>query len=203
MTKEERRGRKRRQRRISHLIEIGLVLFIFGSGALLGWHLGAAHAAEPQLPAERMPPAVIPESEKTPLAEIALDPKMQGVMRAMCEKYEVPYALALAIAEQESRFDPDAVSATNDYGLMQINKVNFGWLQDLGIDPMTYEGNIEAGVYMISQHLHNFKEPELALMAYNSGSKGAQRLWDAGTFQTEYSQKVMAAFAYWTSVLED
>lgn len=33
----------------------------------------------------------------------------------------MPYALALAIAEVETHFDPDAVSGTSDYGLMQIN----------------------------------------------------------------------------------
>ena len=97
---------------------------------------------------------------------------------------------------------PDAVSGTGDYGLMQINSINHEWLSEIGFDVMTYDGNIEAGIYIISQHLNKYGKPELALMAYNSGPTGAQKLWDAGTFQTDYSRKVMAAFEHWTSVLE-
>ncbi len=54
--------------------------------------------------------------------------ELQEVMQDCCEHYEVPYALVLAIAEVETHFDPDAVSATGDYGLMQINSVNHEWL---------------------------------------------------------------------------
>lgn len=127
---------------------------------------------------------------------------LQEIMQDYCSEYGVPYALALAIAEVETHFDPDAVSSGGDYGLMQINTCNHKWLSEMGIDVMTYEGNIEAGIYIISQHLSNYKEPELALMAYNSGPTGAKQLWDAGTYQTDYSRKVMAAFEHWTSVLE-
>lgn len=128
--------------------------------------------------------------------------ELQEVMQDFCEEYGVPYALALAIAEVETHFDPDAVSGTGDYGLMQINTCNHEWLAEKGIDVMTHEGNIEAGIYIISQHLEKYGEPELALMAYNCGPTGARRLWDAGTYQTDYSRKVMTAFEYWTSVLE-
>lgn len=78
--------------------------------------------------------------------------ELQEVMQDCCEHYEVPYALALAIAEVETHFDPDAVSATGDYGLMQINSVNHEWLLEKGLDPMTHAGNIEAGIYIISQY---------------------------------------------------
>ena len=131
-----------------------------------------------------------------------LNYNLQEYMQDCCEEYGVPYALALAIAEVETHFDPDAVSSTGDYGLMQINICNHEWLAENGIDVMTHEGNIEAGIYIISQHLAKYGEPELALMAYNCGAAGAKRLWDAGTYQTDYSRKVMTAFEHWTSVLE-
>lgn len=129
--------------------------------------------------------------------------ELQEFMQDCCEEYGVPYALALAIAEVETHFDPDAVSSTGDYGLMQINECNHEWLLDMGLDVMTHEGNIEAGIYIISGHLANYGEPELALMAYNCGASGARKLWAAGQYQTDYSRKVMAAFEYWTSVLEE
>lgn len=129
--------------------------------------------------------------------------ELQDVMQDCCDEYEVPYALALAMAEVESHFDPDAVSSTGDYGLMQINKINHEWLREMGLDPLTYAGNIEAGIYIISGHLKTYEDTELALMAYNSGPTGARKLWGAGTYHTDYSSKVMTAFEHWTSILED
>ena len=179
-------------------------------------------ASDPVLHVENVrqasaPPAENPAPEPTPIAaepppepvrhrdDIMSEGRLlsfglQEVMQDCCEKYNVPYALALAIAEVESHFDPDAKS-TNDYGLMQINAINLDWLRDMGIDPMSPAGNVEAGIYIIAQHLQAYGDPELALMAYNNGPTGARKLWNKGIYQTGYSQKVMAAFAKWTSIL--
>lgn len=128
---------------------------------------------------------------------------LQEIMQDCCEVYNVPYALALAIAEVETHFDPEAVSPTRDYGLMQINQVNHEWLQGLGMDPLTHAGNIEAGLYMIGNYLSQYGDTEMALMAYNNGPGGARKLWGAGTYQTDYTRKVMKALEHWTSILED
>lgn len=128
---------------------------------------------------------------------------LQDIMQDACEVYGVPYALALAIAEVETHFDPDAVSPTHDYGLMQINQINHTWLLEKGFDVHTYAGNIEAGLYIIGGYLDTYGDTERALMAYNNGPNGAKKLWDAGTYQTDYTRKVMAALEHWTSVLED
>lgn len=186
---------------------------------------------EPQVEQETVQTATpaLPEQEKTPevppvqaVAEPAqestpepvqyrddivsqgrlLSYECQQILMDCCDKYNVPYALGLAIAEVETHFDPDAVSGTDDYGLMQINACNHGWLAELGFDVMTYEGNIEAGIYLIAQNIQQYEDFELALMAYNCGPAGAQRLWAQGIYQTEYSQKVMTAYSYWLTLLE-
>ena len=218
-----KRQRRRTQRSIVRLIILTVVLALtFAAGYYTG-----IHAAEPPtvvvpapvIKAEATPLPAPTESVVTPTPEPTeeavryrddivsngnlLSYELQEVMQDCCEEYEVPYALALAIAEVESHFNPDAVSKTNDYGLMQINKINHAWLQEIGIDPLTHAGNIRAGVYIIGQHLKSYGEPELALMAYNCGATGAKRLWDVGTYQTDYSRKVMAAYKHWTSILED
>ncbi len=126
---------------------------------------------------------------------------LQKVTQDCCEKYSEPYALALAITEVESHFDADAKCSTNDFGLMQINAINLDWLRDIGMDPLTPAGNIESGVYIIARHLQAYGDPELALMACNNGPAGARELWDKGTYQTTYSQKIMTALAKWTSIL--
>lgn len=203
-----RRCRQRRMARRRNAMVIMAILAVLATVFALGYASGcSAHQTddevktpEPVVTAETTEPArhrddIVSEGR-------LLSYELQEVMQDCCEHYEVPYALALAIAEVETHFDPDAVSATGDYGLMQINSVNHEWLLEKGLDPMTHAGNIEAGIYIISQYLQSYGEPELALMAYNCGPGGARNLWDAGTYQTDYSRKVMTAFEYWTSVLE-
>ena len=194
---------------------------IFAAGYCVG--VSAADKAVPTLPEPVLEstatpepsaePSVAPTPSPTPEAVLWRDDivtdgnlpdyDLQVTMQACCEEYGVPYALALAVADVESRFDPDAASSTNDYGLMQINQVNHGWLLEQGIDPMTPAGNIEAGVLFLSDYLTAYGDPELAVMAYNCGPSGAQNLWAAGTYSTDHSRKVMDRFDYWTSVLED
>lgn len=214
-----RHARRKRRRNYGPVIILALVCAaIFAAGYYAG--VSAAEKAEPSLPEPVLESTATPEASvapsptPTPSPEAVLwrddivtdgnllDYDLQMTMQACCEKYGVPYALALAVADVESRFDPTATSGTNDYGLMQINQVNHGWLLEQGIDPMTPEGNIEAGVLFLSDYLTAYGDPEMAVMAYNCGPGGAQKLWAAGTYHTEHSQKVMARFDYWTSVLE-
>lgn len=198
-----RHARRKRRRNYGPVIILALVCAaVFAAGYCVG--VSAADKAEP---------SVAPTPSPTPEAVLwrddivtdgnLLDYDLQVTMQACCEEYSVPYALALAVADVESRFDPDAASSTNDYGLMQINQVNHGWLLEQGIDPMTPAGNIEAGVLFLSDYLTAYGDPELAVMAYNCGPSGAQNLWAAGTYSTDHSRKVMDRFDYWTSVLED
>lgn len=203
-----RRCRQRRMARRRNAMVIMAILAVLATVFALGYASGcSAHQTDDEV---KTPEPVVAEETTEPARHRddivsegrLLSYELQEVMQDCCEHYEVPYALALAIAEVETHFDPDAVSATGDYGLMQINSVNHEWLLEKGLDPMTHAGNIEAGIYIISQYLQSYGEPELALMAYNCGPGGARKLWDAGTYQTDYSRKVMTAFEYWTSVLE-
>ena len=207
-----RRCRQRRRAKTLRRLKTGIAVTTLVIAAICCLSGGVKRAEAPGVavaPVVTVKPTTTPEPTPAPRwrDDIVTDGQLlshdlQVHMQDMCEKYGVPYALALAMADVESRFDPDAASRTNDYGLMQINKGNHDWLRGLGMDPMTHEGNIEAGVYMIGQHLETYGDTEKALMAYNNGPSGARRLWEAGTYQTDYTRKVMAALEKWTSVLE-
>ena len=84
------------------------------------------------------------------------------------------------------------ISATNDYGLMQINACNVSWLTDeLGVtDLFDPAQNIESGVYILSGYLKRYSLAD-ALMAYNCGEGGAKRLWKQGVHSTHYTKKVL------------
>lgn len=221
----ERKHRKqRRENTIALLVIIGIAVVIFALGALFGWHLTSraqartvnaqAEAATPvpssPVPSNRITaPKVIEvstadEKKITPIGVpgVPLDYELQKAMYEYCQKYNVPFALALAVAEKESNFNPGAVSKTDDHGLMQINRCNFEYLYSKGIDPLTYKGNIEAGILLLSENLKLYGEEDLAVMAYNCGRTGAKRLWDKGTYSTAYSRAVMELYEKWLGVLE-
>ena len=137
--------------------------------------------------------------------DISVPKDIQDYMFELCKQYNVPVALIVAMMERESRFNPNAVSRTNDYGYMQINKGNFEWLKNtLGIsnllDP---KENILSGVYIISSHLKkNDNNINNALMCYNCGSGGAARLWRQGTYSTTYSRAIIERYEYYNAIYE-
>lgn len=198
---------RRRARRQRETLLFGGIIF-FAVIAVLAACTVEPVASSPE-PTDASPPTVTTSPEPVRHRDdIVSDGRLlayelQETMQDLCERYGVPYALALAIAEVETHFDPDAVSSGGDTGLMQINPCNHAWLLEQGMDVHTYAGNIEAGIYIIAGHLDAYGDTEKALMAYNCGPGGAKKLWDAGIYQTDYSRKVMAAFERWTSILED
>ena len=84
-------------------------------------------------------------------------------------KYNVSYDLLTAMAQQESGFNPDAVSRSGAMGIMQIMPDT---AQGLGLEhPFDAYENIMAGAKYISQKLKEFGgNVEKALAAYNAGS---------------------------------
>lgn len=88
--------------------------------------------------------------------------------------YQVDPVLVRLIMEQESGFDPFALSPAGAIGLMQLMP-DTAWM--LGVDdPWDPEENIEGGVRYFAQQMDRFGRVELALAAYNAGP-GAVEKW--------------------------
>lgn len=134
--------------------------------------------------------------------DIPLSYELQDVMQQACDVYDVPYPLALAIAECESSFNPDADNGIC-WGLMQIHPINYDRLRGLGIEPTDYEGNIVAGVLMIGELLDKYGDRHKALMAYNCGEGGAAKLWQQGCYSSQYSRDVTALSEKWQQIIEN
>ncbi len=85
------------------------------------------------------------------------------------QKYGVSYDLLTAMAQQESGFDPNAVSRTGAMGIMQIMPQT---ATELGLEhPFDAYENIMAGANYISQKLEEYDgDVDKALAAYNAGS---------------------------------
>lgn len=144
------------------------------------------------------PPQAEPETGNTEADIRAAYPGVAaGILNAVAEQaeaYELDVWLVLAIAEQESSFRPDAVSAGGDYGLMQINAINHDWLEaELGINDWLDAGqSAKAGCYLLATYLGKGYTVTQALMAYNMGESGARRAWKSGKTESSYTQGVLA-----------
>ena len=111
----------------------------------------------------------------------------------LCTGYNLDFTLVMALIQNESSFDPSVVSATHDYGYMQINEMNHQWLTDtIGVtdfaDP--YQ-NIRAGVFVLRKLFERYQDTNMVLMAYNMGEDGATRLWEKGIYSTDYTEKIL------------
>ena len=122
--------------------------------------------------------------------EIPLDYIYQDILRTACERYGVPYPLALAVIETESGFDVDAVGVDGrDVGLFQIRTSNHRWLsQETGADPMTPAGNIVCGVWLLGFLLEEHGSEEAVLTAYRWGQDNGSR---------DYARTVLEAAERW------
>ena len=151
---------------------------------------------EPTITAARITqePTATPTPEPAArIYDIPLAKELQEYTFNLCQENNLDYEFTLAVMEQESDYQEKAISKTNDYGIMQINKINHEWLsEELGIDDfLDAEQNILAGVKMLSDLITKYEDPHKALMAYNAGEAGAKKHWDKGTTTSGYSREVM------------
>ncbi|GHV06429.1 hypothetical protein FACS1894217_05090 [Clostridia bacterium] len=125
--------------------------------------------------------------------DCSLDERTQEFIYYLSYGYYIDFPFVMGLIQQESAFQADVISATNDYGLMQINKQNHKWLREkIGVDDfLDPEQNIRAGLYILRGLFEKYDDPAKVLMAYNLGESGASLLWEQGIFETNYSNKIL------------
>lgn len=128
----------------------------------------------------------------TPL-DVPMNEELQEFVFFLSAAYDIDFTFAMALIQQESNYQADVVSATNDYGLMQINLQNHTYLKEqLGIsDFLNPYDNIRAGMFTLRNLFEKYETPEKVLMAYNMGETGASRLWERGIFEINYSKSIL------------
>lgn len=138
----------------------------------------------------------VPPTQEEPMYyDCPLSHDLQDYIREQCERQGISMSLVIALIEVESSFQADVISQSDDYGLMQINVINHGWLyEEYGItDFLDPYNNILCGITILSQHYERYGDETKALMAYNMGATGAKRNWDRGIFETTYTRKIQSA----------
>lgn len=125
--------------------------------------------------------------------DVPMDEDLQEFTFYLSAAYEMDFTFVMALIQKESSYNPDVISRTNDYGLMQINIINHPYLKEQleitnFLDP--YD-NIRAGMFILRKLFEKYETPEKVLMAYNMGEGGASRLWEQGIFEINYSKSVL------------
>lgn len=142
--------------------------------------------ATPQAPTEAWDIGPATETQSTPSSGESWDlgpassvsPKeIEAQIRAEAQKqgYGQYADLFVKQAKQESGYNPYAVSKAGAQGVFQLMP---GTAKELGVtDPFDVAQNISGGISYMGQQLNRFKDPAMALAAYNAGP---QRVINAG-----------------------
>ena len=92
--------------------------------------------------------------------------------RAAANRYGIPSGLFLRLVQQESGWNPGAVSPKGAIGLAQLMPQT---ARLLGVDPHDPAANLEGGARYLRQQYDRFGNWRLALAAYNAGPEAVER----------------------------
>jgi soluble lytic murein transglycosylase-like protein len=145
---------------------------IFGGQQLTipGSAPAAASASGPPAPA--MPPSMA--------ATVASRDAVRQVIVEEAARYGVPAPLALAVAWQESGWQPGVVSDAGAVGVMQLMPATAAWVGDamLGTPVNIHDmrENVRAGVRLLAHYLARYAgNRDLVLAAYYQGQRAVDR----------------------------
>lgn len=108
---------------------------------------------------------------------------------------QITAALLAAQINQESGFDPRAVSDTNAQGIAQFEPDTAG---SNGVDPWDPDSAIHGMARLDCRYVHRFGSVELALAAYNGGP-GIVGYWQSVDQTSNYVRSILAAVPHYTA----
>lgn len=118
--------------------------------------------------------------------EIPLSAELQEVLFDTCDKYGIPYEIALGLIETESRFQSGAVSDARCYGLCQLNPMYFP-------SGLSDADNIRYGLAFLADRINYYNGDIVrGLQGYTNYLDNGDRL---------YPNTVLAYAAQWEAVL--
>lgn len=127
-----------------------------------------------------------------------LSAEIQHMMKEVCDKWNIPMEILMAIAYNESRYNVNAVGPDGkDRGICQIRITNYDWLCDkIGrkLDLFNPYDNFEASCFILDD-IRNRKPSaswEYILLSYNRGPSGAKKyVQKYGTSSNDYTKKIL------------
>ena len=150
------------------------------------------HEGEDPLEDEKIEAALVEQGYF--LEEVPLGFTEQDFLHTACQEAGIPYALALAVIEQETDFRNVMGDDGASCGYMQVQeKWHRERMERLGVtDLMDPFGNFRVGCDFLAELMGKYPTQE-ALTAYNSGSPG----------YNQYSYEVMDNYEKWKELVGD
>jgi soluble lytic murein transglycosylase-like protein len=128
--------------------------------------------------------------------EVPLTFEEQDYLRTACDEFDIPYALALGVIEQETNFrnliGDDGASA----GYMQIQqKWHYDRMERLGVtDLLNPFGNFRVGCDFLAELYAQYEDWGMALTVYNMGHYPG--------YISDYAYSVLDNYAKWDELVQ-
>ena len=108
--------------------------------------------------------------------EVPQDIKYRGpyldLAKRAANRHRIPEALFLRLINQESRWNPDALSPKGAIGLAQLMPETARFLN---VNPRIPSQNLEGGARYLAMQYQRFRSWRLALAAYNAGPEAVAK----------------------------
>ena len=219
-------GKRKSAAIASAAIIMGVAILISGHAEVKGESPNVPPADAPALTIIQTPPAPPPtadplpmdnarelwsverDKQDTPLLSADLDATTQWAIYDVCDRDNQLFCTVMAIAWKESLYQTDTIGDSGDsIGMMQINtRWNTDRMERLGVTNLTdpVQSSMVA-VDLLRELAETFDSgisDTTTLMAYNMGPTGAKRAMDAGTYETTYTQEVIAMLQTYLQEME-
>ena len=219
-------GKRKSAAIASAAIIMGLAILISGHAEVKGESPNVPPADAPALTIIQTPPAPPPtadplpmdnarelwsverDKQDTPLLSADLDATTQWAIYDVCDRDNQLFCTVMAIAWKESLYQTDIIGDGGDsIGMMQINtRWNTDRMERLGVTDLTDPvQSAMVAVDLLRELAETFDSgisDTTTLMAYNMGPTGAKRAMDAGTYETTYTQEVIAMLQTYLQEME-
>ena len=120
----------------------------------------------------RLRPDPVKRAPITPSYKGSYSGPFLGEARRAARRHGVPEELFLRLVQQESGWNPKAVSSKGAIGLAQLMPAT---ARSLGVDPRNPSENLDGGARYLAAQYREFRDWQLALAAYNAGPGAVEK----------------------------
>lgn len=131
-----------------------------------------SRAASQYAGSARLRPDFDPDAPVIPRFEGGYAGPWLAVARASARRHGIPEDIFLRLVQQESGWNPEAVSHKGAIGLAQLMPETAAML---GVDPTDPIANLDAGARYLAMQFRDFRRWDQALAAYNAGPEAVRR----------------------------